>query len=360
METYKIPMVPGPVSVPDETLHVYLTNFGSGDLEPEFLSLYNQVEAKLQTIFATKSKVVIQSGEAMVVLWGVLKSCLKPGDRVLAIATGLFGHAIARIATTVGADVQTVVLDDNQTLADFDAVEEAIQQFRPKMITVVHCETPSGTLNPLNQLGALKKAYDVPLLFVDAVASVGGTPVLTDQWHIDLCLTGSQKCLAMPPSLGILTVNDQAWHIINEVDYKGYDALKPFQTAQADHFFPYTPNWHATAALNVAADRILNEGLDACYSRHHSVAAYCRDQLVDIGYELFPADEAITSPTVTAIKVPSHIPWPTFDRLLRDQGLVVGGNYGPLAQKVFRLGHMGTQADMGLMKQALEVLATVI
>lgn len=356
MKTYPIPMVPGPVKVPQAILDVYQTNYGAADLEAEFLTLYNQTEANLQKLMATKNQVVIATGEGMLALWGALKSCLQPDDRVLAIATGLFGYGIGEMAKSVGATVKTIGLAYNETLADLQAIEKTIVDFKPKMITAVHCETPSGTLNPLAALGHLKKHHEVPLFYVDAVASIGGVPVLSDEWHIDLCLGGSQKCLSVPPSMSFLAVSNAAWEIIETVDYQGYDALKGFRTAQANHYFPYTPNWHGVAALNVAATLILEEGLTATFARHAKVAEYCRKGLLEAGFSLYPLPEAIPSPTVTAAYVPEGVDWVDFDAALRKKGLVVGGNYGPLAGKVFRMGHMGTQADMDLVKQALTVL----
>jgi aspartate aminotransferase-like enzyme len=155
LKTYPIPMVPGPVSVPAEVLQQYQVDYGSGDLEQDFLELYNRTEKNLQTIFATHNRIAIQSGEGMLALWGALKSCLVPGDRVLSIATGVFGYGIADMARSIGAEVRTIGLEYNQTLSDLAAVEEALSTFKPKMITVVHCETPSGTLNPLAELGRL-------------------------------------------------------------------------------------------------------------------------------------------------------------------------------------------------------------
>jgi aspartate aminotransferase-like enzyme len=360
MEVYPIPMVPGPVKVPQAVLDVYQTNYGSADMEADFLDLYNQTEANLQQILGTQNKTVIQTGEGMIALWSALKSCLKPGDRVLAVATGLFGYGIGEMARAIEAEVKTIGLAYNETLSDLTEVERTIADFKPKMITAVHCETPSGTLNPLAGLGQLKKHHKVPLFYVDAVASAGGAPVLTDEWQIDLCLGGSQKCLSAPPSMSFLSVSDTAWEIINQVDYPGYDALKPFQTAQAKHYFPYTPYWHGVAALNVGARLILDEGLEASFERHQKVAVYCRKKVIELGLTLYPAPEAVPSPTVTAIYVPERITWPELDANLRQRGLAVGDNYGPLAGKVFRLGHMGSQADMTLMKQALGVLAEVL
>ncbi|MEJ5358404.1 MAG: aminotransferase class V-fold PLP-dependent enzyme [Desulfobacterales bacterium] len=356
MEAYPLPLVPGPVRVRPEVLAAYGRDFGSADLEEEFFALYAETAARLQAVLQTRATVVVLQGEGMMALWGALKSVLSPGDRVLAIGTGVFGYGIAEMAAAVGAEVRTVGLDYDRTLGDLTAVEEAIAAFRPKMITVVHCETPSGTLNPLADLGRLKRERGVPLLYVDAVSSVAGAPVLPDAWHIDLCLGGSQKCLAALPDTCFLSVSEAAWEVIAQVKYAGYDALLPFRDALARRFFPYTPCWQATAGLHAAAGAVLAEGLEACFARHAAVAAHCRERLVRAGFALFPAPDAVPSPTVTAVRVPEEIAWPEWDRRLRSRGLVVGGSYGPLAGKVFRLGHMGTQADRGLVDAALDIL----
>lgn len=358
MLTYPIPMVPGPVKAHPDVLAAYRVDYGSADLEREYVELYTRTETHLKRILDTRQRVVIFLGEGMMALWGALKSCLAPGDRVLAVATGVFGYGIGDMAAAIGAEVRTVGLPHDRTISDLTEVAEAIAAFNPKMITAVHCETPSGTLNPIEGLGRLKHDLRVPLLYVDAVSSIGGTPVRPDDWHIDLCLGGAQKCLSALPDTCFLSVSDGAWEAVEAVDYAGYDALKPFRSAVERHYFPYTPGWQATAGLNAGAEAILAEGLDACFRRHAAVAEHCRARLTEIGYALYPAPDAVPAPTVTAGKVPDGIDWPEFDRRLRAAGLVVGGSYGPMAGTVFRLGHMGTQADRGLVDRALDVLET--
>jgi aspartate aminotransferase-like enzyme len=360
METYPIPLVPGPVSLPGPVIEAMTANYGSGDLEDEFFDLYDRTAAGLQRIMATTNTVVIQSGEGMLVLWGALKSCLAPGDRVLSVATGLFGHGIAEMAATLGAEVRKVSLPENQTVSDTTEIEQALAAFKPKMITAVHCETPSGTLNPMADIGRLKSVYGVPLLYVDAVSSIGGAPVLTDDWQVDLCLGGAQKCLSAPPDTAFLSVSEGAWEIVDQVDYAGYDALKPFRGVQKTRYFPYTPNWHGLAALCTGVEMILSEGLQAVFERHAAVAELCRRRLEDMGLTLFPAPGAIASPTVTAVHIPTSISWDDLDAQLRRRGLAVGGNYGPLAGKVFRLGHMGSQAQESLIHRALDIIVGVL
>lgn len=356
MKTYPIPMVPGPVRVPEQIRAAYQGDFGSADMEPEFLALYNQVEHHLQTLMGTSNQVVIMTGEGMLALWSALKSCIVPGDRVLALATGVFGYGIAEMAKALGAQVKIVGFAYNETLHNWPMIEKAIIEFQPKMMTVVHCETPSGTLNPLAILGELKSKHGVPLLYVDMVASLGGVEIHTDEWNIDLALGGSQKVLSAPAEMSFLSISPTAWQVIESVAYIGYDALLPFKSAQRDFYFPYTPHWHGMAALETACNLILQEGLDNTINRHQLVAEFCRQRLQEIGYSLFPAQEAVPAPTVTAVLVPEKTSWVEFDRALRQQGLVVGGSYGPLSGNVFRLGHMGSQADMNLIHRALDLL----
>ncbi len=355
MRTYWIPLVPGPTTVPPEIRAAYQEDYGSADLEPEYYDLYAETQEMLRTILGTRNRIVIMTGEAMVALWGALKSTLQPGDRVVAVATGVFGYGIADMARRLGAIVEVVGFDHDE-VADPERVEEAIRRVRPKMVTMVHCETPSGTLNPVAEVGELVARYEVPLFYVDAVSSAAGVPLRVDEWRIDLCMVGTQKCLSALPDLGIVTVSERAWEIVEEVGYVGYDALQPFRTALEDRWFPYTPSWHAMAALNVACRRVLREGLENVFRRHAEVAAYCRKRLRAMGLQLFPRREEWCSPTVTAVKVPEGIPWPELDRRLRERGMAVGGSLGPLAGKVFRIGHMGAQADLELVRRGMEVL----
>ncbi|GAB6905012.1 Aminotransferase class V [Desulfosarcina cetonica] len=357
MKTYPIPMVPGPVRVPAAIRNVYLESYGSGDLETDFIELYTRTQRRLKEIFTTRDDIVIMSGEGMLALWSALKSCLVPGDRVLAVATGVFGYGIGEMAQSLGADVKIVGFSYDETINDLARIEAAIAEFKPRMITAVHCETPSGTLNPLDGLGRLKQTYQVPLFYVDTVAGAGGVPVLADDWQIDLCLGGSQKCLSAPPDMSFLSVSPKAWEIIEAVGYVGYDALKPFHQAVENRYFPYTPSWQGVAALFVAAGLLLEEGLTNSFDRHARVAAHCRQRLAGMGIDLFPAADAVSSPTVTAAKIPNGFTWAQWDQRLRADGLVVAGSYGPLADKVFRLGHMGSQADMALVDRALDVVA---
>jgi aspartate aminotransferase-like enzyme len=358
METYKIPLVPGPVSVPEALRAVYRIDYGSADLEEEFFGLYAECERKLQKALGTQNQVAIQSGEGMLALWAAIKSVIRPGDRVLVVATGLFGYGIGEMAKQIGAVVEVVGFDYDQAITS-QPVREAALRFRPRLVTAIHCETPSGVLNPLREVGEICR--EVSALFcVDFVASGCGVPVDVDACNIDLGLLGSQKVLSLLPDLSMVTVSQRAWEAIEGLNYAGYDALKPWRTGWHDRYLPYTHNWHAVASLRVALNMLLDEGLNRVYRRHVEVAAYCRKRLQAMGVRLFPANEAFSSPTVTAAYVPQGWTWERLNNALRSHGMAVGGNYGPLAGKVFRIGHMGSQADMALVNQGMDVLAEVL
>jgi aspartate aminotransferase-like enzyme len=333
MQTYDIGLVPGPVSVPPELRAVYQINYGSADMEDEFLRLYQRCETHLGKILATRNRVVIKTGEGMIALWGGLKSVLRPGDKVLAVANGVFGYGIGDMAQQLGMEVEVVGFGHDE-VPDPQQVREVAKRFRPRLVTAVHCETPSG--------------------------SGGGVEVLVDDWHIDLGLLGSQKVLSLPPDLAMVTVSERAWAAVEEVAYVGYDSLAPWKTVVTDGHFPYTHNWHGMAGLLMATRLILNEGLAVAFRRHADVAAYCRGRMQAMGIALYPVSEEICSPTVTAAKIPAGWSWEDLDQELRARGLVVGGSYGSLAGKVFRIGHMGSQAKRDLVERGLDVLEEVL
>ncbi len=156
--------------------------------------------------------------------------------------------------------------------------------------------------------------------------------------------------------MSILSVSPTAWDIMTRVSYQGYDAILPFRSIYEDGRCPYTPYWHGVAALNAAAQVLLNEGMENVFARHEEVAKQCREGLGRLGISIFPRPGAVSSPTVTAAMVPQKYTWTEWRAVLRERGLIVSGSFGPMAGKVFRLGHMGTQADPVLVRAALEAV----
>lgn len=358
-----MPFYPGPVTLYPEVAAAMTEDFAPPRFGTEYIELYVDLAQKMQAMLQTKNEVIFPTGEAMLILWGALKSCLKAGDKVLTVGTGVFGDGFADMAESLGCIVEKVSFPYDSTLDEkaLETVAEAIKRFQPVMMTAIHCETPSGTLNPLEGLGALKKELGVPLFVVDAVASIGGAEINVDAWNCDILLGGSQKCFSCPPFMSMLAVSDTAWEYMEKVQYSGYDSLLPFHNAhlQASKF-PYTPCWVGVKTLAVAMDKILEEGLDAVYKRHLDVAKFCRDGLVELGINLWTREDAVNSPTVTAACIPDGFTFAEWKTALAERGLYIGGSFGPMDGKVFRLGHMGVQADLECTKNALEVIKDVM
>lgn len=358
-----IHMVPGPVSVPGRILEAMSRDSDLGHIKADFIEDYQVAGKKLGTLMGTANDVVLMSGEAMVVLWGALKSCLSPGDRLLCIDTGVFGAGFADMGKSLGCEVRLVSFPADSTINSPEALERidaAIKEFTPKMITAVHCDTPSGTLNPLDGLAEIKKRRKTPLLLVDSVASVGAVPIKADEWGIDILLGGSQKALSAPPCMGFASVSPRAWDAVRAVAYQGYDAFMPFAKLEDGASLPYTPFRQGTAALDEAASMLLEEGLENVFERHRQASECCRAGLVELGLELFPRAGAINSPSCTAIKIPQGMEWLELRRRMMSRGLIAGGGLGFLSGKLFRLGHMGNQARVELVKQALAILGELI
>lgn len=143
MERYTLGLVPGPTRVTDEVLRAYTVDYGSADLEDEFFALYARVQRQLQDILQTRGDVAIMSGEGMLGLWAGLKSCLRPGDRVLAVGSGVFGEGIGDMARSIGAEVETLCFAHDR-VAEPDQVIDAIRRVRPAMVTMVHCGDAVG------------------------------------------------------------------------------------------------------------------------------------------------------------------------------------------------------------------------
>lgn len=355
-----IPMVPGPVALHPEVVRAMGQDYGSGQVESDFMGLYHATSRNLARLMGTRNDVPLMTGEGMLALWGALKSCLRAGDTVVAVGTGVFGDGVGDMAKSLGCKVEAVSLPYNSTIGELGKIEEAVRRVKPVMITATHCETPSGTLNPLAELGKLKKDLGVPLFYVDAVASVGGVPVLADEWHVDLMLGGSQKCLSAPPSMSFLGVSDAAWARMAEVNYQGYDSILPFRTVREDGRCPYTPYWHGVASLHAATQVLFEEGMENVFARHEAAGTRCRQGLARLGIPLWTAPDAVNSPTVTAAMIPNGLTWEAWKARLRARGLICTGSFGPMAGKVFRLGHMGTQAQLHLVDEALEAIADAL
>jgi pyridoxamine--pyruvate transaminase len=316
--------------------------------DPDFLRLYADTAELTRQAFGSRQTPVILHGEAVLGLEAAAASLISRQDVVLNLVSGVFGKGYGWWARRYAKEVIEVEVPYDSAVSA-DAVRAALGD-RPDVtvVSVVHCETPSGTMNDLDAIGPVVADHGA-LLIVDAVSSFGGAPCDFAAWGADLVVVGPQKCLGGPPGLSMLHVSDAAWahmeanpeapraSMLSILDWK--DAHQP------DRPFPFTPSVSDIYALHACMTQYLAEGRDAVLRRHQAAARSARAGAEALGLELWAADRAICSDTVTALKVPA----PLDEREVRDRarsesGVMLSGGQGDLVGKVFRIGHMGPTA----------------
>lgn len=352
-------MTPGPTAIPPAVRLAMSRPPMNPDVEPEFTAFYRALLDKLQRVYGTDNDVHILGGEGMLGLEASIASIVEPGDRVLCLANGIFGSGFADLVALHGGDPEVVEAPPDRTFS-VDAVEAAVGDGEFVAATMVHCETPTGVLNDLNGILEVLQAADV-LTVVDAVSSLGGTPVPVER--IDLCIGASQKCFSSPPGLTTLAVSDAAWDRIASVEQRSfYTSLGPWQdldlSGEDAVLLPYTPMVSNLFALDESLDRLLDEGLATVFERHRAVAERCRERGRDLGLDPFPATADVASPTVTAFAVERSAT--ALQRELADEGVIVATGLGDHADDILRIGHMGYNADMEMVDRAMDALESVI
>ena len=211
-----------------------------------------------------------------------------------------------------------------------------------KVVTIVHNETSTGVANPIKEIGEIVKEYNA-LYIVDTVSSLGGDYVDVDKFNIDICVTGSQKCLAAPPGISAISISEKAWEVINSTKSKSfYLDIKAYKKRyESKKETPYTPSVSLTYALSKALDRVLEEGLENRVKRHERLAKATIAGLEAMGIELF-AKEWARSITVTSAKYPEGIVDSEFRGILSNKyNISIAGGQGQVSGKIFRVGHMG-------------------
>ena len=346
-------LTPGPTALPPSVKEAMSRDLVNPDVDPEFDEIYDDVTAKLAEVHGSDDDVVVLGGEGILGLEAAIASTVAPGDDVLCLANGIYGDGIADFAEDYGADATLVGADYDDPL-DLAGLETALEAGEFDVATMVHCETPTGTLNDLEPALELLDDHGV-LTVVDAVSSLGGTPVPTE--HIDICIGGSQKCFSAPPGLATLSISDAAWDRIEERDPDTlYTNLLPWKDVEG--MFPYTHLTTLVVALDEALDLLVDEGLQSVYDRHEEAARVCRERGRDLGLELYP-DEERRSPTVTAFHVPGRAT--EMQATLADEyDLTLATGLGDLADDVLRVGHMGYAADVEKVETAMDAVGDVL
>ncbi|WP_123622656.1 alanine--glyoxylate aminotransferase family protein [Halorubrum sp. CSM-61] len=364
-------MTPGPTAVPAPVRDAMSRELINPDVDPEFHRIYDRLTDRLATVYgidpdgdardgsaggATRD-VVVPGGEGILGLEAAIASLVEPGTEVLCLSNGLYGDGFADFVADYGgeATLLSTDYDDPLPIAELESVlADDDREF--DLATMVHCETPTGTLNDLGPaLDLLEEADGEICTVVDAVSSLGGVRVPTER--IDVCLGASQKCFSAPPGLTTAAISDRAWAAMEERDpHSLYTNFLPWRDTSEG--FPYTHLTTEVVALDAALGLWLDEGLDAVRERHRTAAARCRERGAELGLEPFPAPER-SSPTVTAFEVPGRAE-ELQTRLREEHDLLLATGLGDLSDDILRVGHMGHNARIERVDKVMDALDDVL
>ncbi|KIL51945.1 pyridoxal-phosphate-dependent aminotransferase family protein [Jeotgalibacillus soli] len=352
-------MTPGPVEADPRVLRAMSTPI-LGQFDPAFTHIMNETMEMLRQVFQTKNHWSFPiDGTSRSGLEAVLTSVLAPGDRVLIPIFGRFGHLLAEIAERNGAEIHIIETEWGQVF-DQDEIIQELKRVKPKVLAIVHGETSTGCMQPLNKVG--KACHELGILsIVDAVATIAGTEVEVDEWQLDAVIGGTQKCFSVPSGMAPITYNERIEKILaarKKVERgvrtleDNADVLQPirsnyFDLSQLqDYWGPRRLNHHTEAtsmlyALREGARVILEEGLEERFARHRLHEKAIMEGIKAMGLTLFN-DVPWKRPMVTCVNIPEGIDGEAVRSMLLEQfGIEIASSFGPLHGKIWRIGAMG-------------------
>jgi aspartate aminotransferase-like enzyme len=322
-----------------------------------FRELYDRIGPALQQVFRTTSPVVTATGSATLMMEAAIASTVE--SRVLHLICGAFSGRFHTIAKALGKAADHVTVPLGQAVEP-DLVRQALRRGRYDAVTVVHSETATGVLSPLADIAQVVREESDALLVVDAVSSLGGAPLETEAWGLDVVLTGSQKCLALPPGLGFAAISERAERRITAVSRRGfYTDLVRYLAQHRDGGTITTAAVTLYWALDLQLPAVLAEGMERRWERHAAMQRRTLDWAAERGIAV-PAAANRRSPTVTTLGAPAGTTAPELVKALARRGYTVAGGYAEWKPTTFRIGHMGdvTMADLdGLLAAIDEILA---
>ena len=355
-------MIPGPIQPADEVLRAM-----GGPVHPhygvEWNALHTETLDMLRQVYATRGDVMILVGSGSSALDACLGSSLASGESVLIGVNGWFGERLVTIAQHYGLEVIPVPAPWGRPLdpEDFCKAFEAHPETR--LAAVVHLETSTTIVNPIEAIGRLAE-HAGRVLLVDAVSSLGGIPLRMEEWGIGLCASASQKCLGAPPGLATVAISPAAWELIDRAPAKGhgwYLNLRVWRQYATDwagwHPFPITMATNNVLALRTGLEALLAEGIETRMERYRRLALRLRNGLRAIGMQPYTPDE-LMAPVLTAAHGPSGVPTSEIVEYMAvvHHTKIAGGLGDQLKDKIFRIGHMSptvSDADIDLLLEQL-------
>jgi alanine-glyoxylate transaminase/serine-glyoxylate transaminase/serine-pyruvate transaminase len=359
----RVLLAPGPTNVPESVLRALVAPI-TGHKDPFFLSVMDDTAQLLRYVYQTQNHTTLSlPGTGGAGMEAALANLIEDGDEVVVCNNGLFGQRMADIVRRHRGVVKEVPAPWGKPV-DPDDVRRAMDGGHPRVIAVVHGETSTGVQQQIDPLGQIAQEHDA-LLLVDAVATLGGMPVVPDSWGAAVCYSASQKCLSAPPGLSTITVSDRAMEHIRSrsqaVDCWYFDL-----PLHEQYWFTEGRAYHHTApvlmvyALREALRLIAEEGLEDRFARHELHNRALVAALGSLELELLPAPEDRLT-TVLSILVPEQVNDARVRAgLLNDFGIEIAGGLGPYAGKMWRVGIMGHSATREHMRGFISALETVL
>jgi alanine-glyoxylate transaminase/serine-glyoxylate transaminase/serine-pyruvate transaminase len=337
-------MGPGPSNVSSRVL-LAMARPTIGHLDPQFLKLMDAVAEQLRELFGTRNELTIPiSATGSAGMETAFVNVLEPGDCAIIGIHGVFGQRMTDVASRAGARVVTVEAEWGKPLDVEQLVQAQKKNPDARLLAVVHAETSTGVLQPLDDLGDYLRGTDT-LFLVDAVTSLGGVPVSIDERGVDVAYSGTQKCLSVPPGLSPVTLSERAAERIRSRQTKVQSWYLDLSMIGSywgsERVYHHTAPINAVYGLHEGLCSILEEGLEARYERHRRLGGLLQGGLVDRGMELL-VDEPYRLPQLTSVKVPDGVDEKELRRSLLERfGIEIGGGLGPLAGAIWRIGLMG-------------------
>jgi len=340
-------MGPGPSDIAPSVLAA-LAAPTVGHLDPYFLQIMDEVQTMLRQVFQTENQMTMAiSGTGSAGMETCVVNLIEPGDNAIICQNGVFGGRMADVAERVGANVTKLERPFGEVFST-EEIAAAVDQHKPKVVGIVHAETSTGALQPLEEISRI--VHDAgALLLVDCVTSLGGLPVEIDSLNIDAAYSGTQKCLSCPPGLSPVTFSPKALEAMDARKQKVSSWYLDISMLRnywgADRAYHHTAPINMNYGLHQALRLVLEEGLEARFARHqlHHEALKSGLEAMGIGYSV--ANPAHSLPMLNSVLIPTGVDDAKVRKqLLNDFGIEIGGGLGPMKGKTWRIGLMGEAA----------------
>ena len=349
--------LPGPVSVHSEVLKQFEKPV-IGHRTKDASEIQKSIFINMQKVFGTKEYILTSTSSGTGLMEGAIKSCTK--KRALVCSLGSFGELWQRLGLENGIETDILKADPGEA-TDPNKLEDLLKKKEYDFVAITHNETSSGILNSLSELKAVIDKYSEIIWALDTVSSAGGTPIDQDKYGIDIAITSSQKCLGLVPGLSFASFSKKAVEKAKTVENRGHylDLLLLYNfSKEHDYQYPSTPAISNMVAAEYQLDYIINEeGLENRFNRHLEMSNYFKDW-ANKNFEVF-GDKKYLSPTITCVKNTKNLEFKTLNSDFIEKGIVISNGYGPMADKTFRVGHMG-DTSLDDMKEFTKVFDDIL